>query len=1051
MDDVQTSKGAENTIELPEPSYECSQESTSAETSDCSSTNYASLIYITGQRCFWLLSDDALNAIQKSSASLLQIVKTEEVSERIEGLKAIGISDLFVPAHPRTFLPRMLQDEWKAAERDRERLESEAAALVDSFKELDDEYARLYHEVRNSPDASKATKQRYNDIANTHYSAKRDVPKKHRELRASIHKCTKRIQELQDMGFSAAESAGFVVQDNTLYSPHQQKVFQLLREYKKAKTDFLNHELPDEAKYHTFMRLCRGHGRSVECQLSPTKENLVEIEEFLEEYYGHFSHIGPYLEKAIELASNGVAVAEYVLANHDDIRTGLDKLSEYHQMERDYRKVESDLENAVVDWAKVLGRNGPIPSVEIEQYRKKLEAHSARMYRFQKETEALSRKMEPVRLFVWNPDDFAAEPFKVLMKPGMPLREYTQIGNDKVLNHFCLNDLPGIVRHVDGVHPLPENDVYSQETAEHIALSLKKAQKSEHDEILERVLTGLGCQKLDMDPAWFSDRGLFHPDLFYTQVQARYSVSALKSEEDKEKWGINLRSVLFEKDARKHLMVFDDSYMAQFSRYVLGGIDRDVADYVRTNVKISAQSSFSGPDSGVEGSTKIRENGEQGDGMKVKYGLANASVGGRLTVMQGHLDLFDIRLPEPQNARPFKVRYQTKNGLGEMHVGRFYCELNAKLTGYVGANVMLTGGLGIEVENGKGLTLSGINNGMPEGQMDAFAGAQVSVVASTSLYWNLPDEVRKKVNYMRAHDPVEEWACVGMLSAGLTASWGVGYSRSFQLGMKNGKLVFVGDAGMTTGLGLKGKLAFEIDFKTVSYWMAVVQNELHKNDYRHIEWVTPDAFDFLSMLSYLSLTTALDASFFAARQLTFVQKVFDSINQSERAGMVALRIDRAMEEAAKDQNGKTAVSYQEWFRGLQPEAIGPLLHNLVSEPVPYEGEDGSEPKSEEEMLRLQQSTILQCLRWMNEAEDLLTESYRGAEPNRVQRQFEESVIRMNTHGKKPEGDLILVARNNVARLDEFMGRGLKFREDEIRYEEYQRVRSKLDVHIWKGV
>ena len=68
MDDVQTSKGAENTIELPEPSYECSQESTSAETSDCSSTNYASLIYITGQRCFWLLSDDALNAIQKVSA-----------------------------------------------------------------------------------------------------------------------------------------------------------------------------------------------------------------------------------------------------------------------------------------------------------------------------------------------------------------------------------------------------------------------------------------------------------------------------------------------------------------------------------------------------------------------------------------------------------------------------------------------------------------------------------------------------------------------------------------------------------------------------------------------------------------------------------------------------------------------------------------------------------------------------------------------------------------------------------------------------------------------
>lgn len=263
-------------------------------------------------------------------------------------------------------------------------------------------------------------------------------------------------------------------------------------------------------------------------------ENLVTVEEFLEEYYGHFSYIGPYLEKAIELASNGVAVAEYVLANQGDIRSGLDKLSEYHQMERDYRNVESELEDAVVEWAKVLGRNGPIPSVEIEVYRKWLESHRARMYRFQKETEALSRKMESVRLFVWNPDDFIAEPFKVLMKPGMPLREYTQIGNEKALNHFCLNDLPGIARHVGAVHPLPEHDVYSQETADQIALSLKKAQKSEHDEILERVLTGLGCQKLDMDPAWFSDRGLFHPDHFYKKVQAKYSVSALQSDEEKK-------------------------------------------------------------------------------------------------------------------------------------------------------------------------------------------------------------------------------------------------------------------------------------------------------------------------------------------------------------------------------------------------------------------------------------------------------------------------------------------------------------------------------------
>lgn len=197
------------------------------------------------------------------------------------------------------------------------------------------------------------------------------------------------------------------------------------------------------------------------------------------------------------------------------------------------------------------------------------------------------------------------------------------------------------------------------------------------------------------------------------------------------------------------------------------------------------------------------------------------------------------------------------------------------------------------------------------------------------------------------------------------------------------------------------------------------------------------------------LSTALDASFFAARRLYYVQKVFDSINKSERAGMVALRIDRAMEEAVKDKNDKTVVSYQEWFRGLQPEAIGPLLHNLVSEPVECDGEDGKR-RSPEQMLVVQQTSILQCLKRMSGAEDALPESCRGATPNRIQRQFEESVARMNTHGKKPEGDLIVVARNNVSRLDEFMGRDLKSREDKDRYSDYQRVRRQLDKHLWEG-
>jgi len=81
------------------------------------------------------------------------------------------------------------------------------------------------------------------------------------------------------------------------------------------------------------------------------------------------------------------------------------------------------------------------------------------------------------------------------------------------------------------------------------------------------------------------------------------------------------------------------------------------------------------------------------------------------------------------------------------------------------------------------------------------------------------------------------------------------------------------------------------------------------------------------------------------------------------------------------------VSYQEWFRGLQPEAIGPLFHNLVSEPVECDGWDGKR-RSPEQMLVIQQTSILQCLEWMSGAEDALPESYRGATPNRIQRQLD---------------------------------------------------------------
>lgn len=77
--------------------------------------------------------------------------------------------------------------------------------------------------------------------------------------------------------------------------------------------------------------------------------------------------------------------------------------------------------------------------------------------------------------------------------------------------------------------------------------------------------------------------------------------------------------------------------------------------------------------------------------------------------------------------------------------------------------------------------------------------------------------------------------------------------------------------------------------------------------------------------------------------------------------MVALRIERVAMDAAEGRNLDQFRAFQEWFKGLQPEAIGPLFHNLISEPIECEGPDGRR-RSPNQMLKTQQNAILQCNR-----------------------------------------------------------------------------------------
>jgi hypothetical protein len=128
-----------------------------------------------------------------------------------------------------------------------------------------------------------------------------------------------------------------------------------------------------------------------------------------------------------------------------------------------------------------------------------------------------------------------------------------------------------------------------------------------------------------------------------------------------------------------------------------------------------------------------------------------------------------------------------------------------------------------------------------------------------------------------------------------------------------------------------------------------------------------------------------------------------------------------------------------------------MLHHLVAEPVDLDGNDIWDQQTTDEMLKRQQISILQCLEWMGESELVQPESYRGERPNRIQRQFEESVTRMNSRGTKPEEGSLQFARDNVARLDEFMGQGLTRRIDTERLQKYKKLRRKFTLHLLEHV
>ncbi|MHA7853326.1 hypothetical protein [Marinobacter shengliensis] len=1052
--------------ELPPPALsETDQTSARCEAQPCKDETFATVIYVTGQRSFWLVPQNVLDKIEASADRLQTAASKATAEQRLAELEQAGLTDLFLPATAQSFLLPAEQEEWVRLHEDNLADERALKTLDEELQAAEDVYlAKVRSLVRDD-----AFYRKQLALKAEWHTEKVELESRQGDIRDKIEDRRERLEDLREEGLDAAKAAGFDVVGGDLYSPEQRKIQDILSDYLDARKAFENDTLGNDTQTDRFINAMRLNRELVAYEKGRETLDVEKIEKYLTELNALEGKMLKYSEAVLKLANIGIATPEYALANgQGDVPSGILELGSFKQLEWDVERLTKDMKEHGHAWLRVLGMNGPAPAPALLKFQTRIEACQEQQEQLKCKAKERAEALVPARMFMWNPAEFEPSPHKSLVRPGIPLREFSLPKGGSTVRHFTIDNLPGSNDYLN-TSSSPNSEAEPARRFE-LATSIKLAQSPDQDAALDKILTDLGAKKYPLRPHWFDAQGLFVPERFFNALKGE-RILALQSQDDMDAWGAHLRCFIFQSEAQRHLMGFDDSYAGQFTRLILSGIAGDRGDEWKNSVNVEVVS-----EAGLSPAVSVGRNGS--GKIAPAYQLTDVSVGANLTYRQGQLDIISLRLPEPEDAELITLSYFTEAGKSELEMGRFHCSLDVKCWGFVGAGILLSHSLGVEAVEGEGIRVIGryreeietengsgagtsqtgnrkqYENGVEGVKLNAFAGAQAGILARAEIKWAIPDRLRKKETWRLLGEEVPEWITVGLVTGELVGSAGLGADVDFRIGLRNKRLVLFWKGKVVAGAGGGASIGVELAYDTLPLWMRLLQLELHENGYRRIYWIDPEAFQYMSLLMNLCLSTALKISFLAAQSYDFVQKVYSDFYSSENAGVVAVRIHEAIEIAegrlvpSDDVSRVTLDEYESWFMGLQPEAIGPMLYNLVSEPVKLKGGHGQEPKTESEMLKAQQTSILQCLRWMSGSELVRPESYRGAGPNRVQRQFEESVTRMNIRGKKPDGDLLLVARNNVVRLDEFMSRGLDSRKDDERYDEYQKLRKKFSIHIW---
>lgn len=1040
----------------------------------CEEQCWADILYLPGTRTFWLLTEEVSDILLEASETLSTWVQEEDPAERLRKLTEDAGLECLLPARAENFLDESERQRYlEAFERLVELTQDDEASLEARIAHQRTMWDHLYQV--STPGVleflARSTRRNSQEIA----------------------RLERQLRQLYQQGLERAREQGYSLEDEGYFGPWEAEIATALDAYRshraQAQREYHFHpggegeatpfSLQEAlAEYQRFIQLCESmppREAANECRFVGYVQQLNEQQE---------SKYSAYLYSILTLASLGIATPELALSSPNprvrQLRNGVEAFDAYCRTLKESLELHQAVENKLREWESGTGGQTQLPVFLFEQERQRYEALQETQNELHERARQAVEEMEPGRVLVWHTDieddrhslGYQKRKIELLVQNNFPLREFSSPQGEKSLSHISLLQM---------VPTMTGNERWRLERTLRADGVLPARLWEAPETALSQWLQGRRCQAIAHRLDWHDEpMGFFQPERFFAHLEEEGHEIASLDDASKQSWGEALQKILFTGPSREELRLFDASAQAQMLRLV--GMARhelnearqegerdtpwditenspsltffDVEMEAKSEGKLKTQSrNETALEREEPGLWILDANDEWSPSVNLTYSW---EAKGTFSLARGELPLGQLVLPSREQARPV-VATLTERG-EQRELGRYAIVLDAVAKGFAGASLALATEMGFSFDK-DGLSVSGIDWVKREATgatVEAFAGARLGIETRCELHWEPPENLQRilpqraamaSMGMQRASQSLSGWRSIGVAQLDVEVAAGIGGKLGFVLGMKNGKFVFKVSGRFVFGKGAGGGLAIELDPDSLDLWLVMLHRAMVDNNFEKPEWIDQEAYESMGWLAYIATTTLLNVGLLAARGRTGIERIYRAMTGGQKAGPIAYVLV----------NDPRKEELRSWVQQLSPEALGALLHLLISEPRAFEveasgrGRGGSQSFNARQALDFQQIAIANCLGWIVEG---VTMSVYGpqcrfshVDPTPAQYLFTKAVVHMTEDGRPASNYGDVAYLNNRHRLDRFMVRisGTNNEDAMLAREDYQRSSKGLGV------